>query len=178
MIEYRAAYRYAKSLLDLATEAKKTDDVYKDMVSIDDLISTNRHFLLFLQSPIIKHQRKVPVMKAVFDGKVEEITSAFLELVTAKGRAPILHAVTQQFQEQYLEMKGIQKAEVTTAFKLDDALRKDFEKLIEKISERKPQLGEEVDEDVIGGFILDVGDRRLDTTLRSNLKRIEYELTP
>ena len=178
MSQYRAAVRYAKSLLDLSIELKNTDVIFRDMVGIDELVRANRSFLLFIQSPIIKHQTKVRVMKAVFDGKVDKVTSAFLELLTRKGRARILHEVAQRFQDLYLDLKGVQRAEVTTAFKLDDGLRKQFEKLVSDVSEKEPQLAEKVDEEIIGGFVLDVGDQRIDTSIKSNLRRIEFELTP
>jgi len=178
MSDYRAAFRYAKSLLSLSIEQDSLEAVYHDMVNVDGLIDQNREFALFLRSPIIKHQRKMVIIQLLFSGRLHKLTASFLQLLASKGRAAILYAVVKEFERLYLETKGIQKAIVTTTFRLTDDLKKEFERLIGQVSKKDPLLTEKVDDAILGGFILDVGDRRIDSSMRSKLRKISYELAP
>ena len=177
MSDFRTATRYAKSVLDLSIEMKSLEKVYADMISIQSLIQSSRELRLLLQSPIVKDAKKGIIIEKIFKNKVNDLTLKFLNLVVKKGRANALFSVTEQFQRQYMDYKGIQEAEVTTTFKLDDKLRKEFDKVVANLTKKTPSLKENISDDIIGGFVLDIGDKRIDASIKTNLEKIEYELT-
>ena len=178
MADSRATSRYVKSLLDLAIERNVVEDVHRDMLLFTETVTKNRSFDLLLQNPIIKHDKKLQILKAVFGGKVHDLTMAFFDIITRKNREPILASVARQFHNAYNEYKGIGKATVTTAVPLDDKLRGEIERLVRVYSDKKQiELIENVDPDLIGGFILKVGDRQVDASIKSKLKALEVEFS-
>ena len=178
MSEYRIAFRYAKALLDLAVEQQELEEVNKDMVMCSSLIQQNREFLLVLKSPIITHDKKLAILNKLFEGRVSKLTLALLQLLAKKEREAYLPQITREFQHQYNLNSGIAEATVTTTFPLNDALKADFKKVAAQISNKKSvALTEVVDEALIGGFILKIGDRQIDDSVHSKLKALRVEFT-
>ena len=177
MSEYRIASRYAKSLLDLADEKGVLEDVNKDMLMFSGLASENRDLVLMLKSPVVAHDKKLAVLNKVFTGKVNELTLAIFQILTKKHREAYLPAIATEFHHQYNVRKGIEEATVTTTFALDAALRKEFEGIVTKISGKKVELTEKVDEKIIGGFVLKIGDRQIDDSLSSKLSALKLKFS-
>jgi F-type H+-transporting ATPase subunit delta len=178
MADSRAASRYVKSLLGLAVEKKALEEVHRDMLLFSEAISKSRPFELLLQSPVIRHDKKLGILKKIFQGKVHSLTMAFFEIITRKNREPILVGVAREFHNAYNEYKGIGKATVTTAIPLDANLRTEMEKLVRKYSDKKQiELIEKVDSDLIGGFVLNVGDRQVDASIKSKIKTLKLKFS-
>ncbi|KYG78102.1 ATP synthase F1 subunit delta [Roseivirga spongicola] len=177
MSEYRIASRYAKSLLDLAVEKKVLEEVNKDMQLLTGIAEESRDLVLMLKSPIISHDKKLSVLDKVFKGKVNDMTMSFFTILTKKHREAYLIPVAEEFHHQYNVFKGIEEATITTTFPLNDALRKEFINLVERISSKKVELTEKIDESLIGGFILKIGDRQIDDSINSKLKALRLEFT-
>lgn len=177
MPSHRAASRYAKSLIELAQEQKILDEVYEDMRLFSAVLDKNRIFAAMLKNPIIVHFKKIKVLHALFDNRMNKLTLAAFDLITKKNRENILAEIAIEYQIQYNILKGLQEAEVTTTIKLDAALRKKFSELVSQISGKEAKLKEIVNEDIVGGFVLNVGDRRLDQSIKTQLSNIKRELT-
>lgn len=177
MSEHRIASRYAKSLLGLADEKGMLEDVNKDMLMFSELASENRDFVLMLKSPVVAHTKKLAVLNIVFKGKVNDLTLAIFEILARKQREAYLPAIAEEFHHQYNVRKGIEEATVTTTFKLDAALRKEFEGIVAKISGKKVELTEKIDRDLIGGFVLKIGDRQIDDSLSSKLSALKLKFS-
>lgn len=178
MADSRAASRYVKSLLDLAVEKKALEEVHRDMLLFSEVASKSRAFELLLQNPVIKHDKKLDILKKIFGGKVHSLTMAFFDIITRKNREPILAGVAREFHNAYNEHKGIGKASVTTAVPLDTKMRGEFEKLVRQYSEKKEvELVEKVDPELIGGFVLNVGDRQVDASIKNKIKTLKVQFS-
>lgn len=178
MADSRAASRYVKSLLDLAVERKVLEEVHRDMVYFTEVISKSRQLELLLQSPVIKHDQKLEILKRIFSGKVHSLTMAFFDIITRKNREPILATVAREFHNAYNEYKGVGKATVTTAIPLDSNARSEVEKLVREYSDKKEiELIERVDPELIGGFVLNVGDRQVDASIKSKIKTLKVKFS-
>ena len=181
MADSRAASRYVKSLLDLAIEKKVVEEVHKDMLLFSEAASNSRPLELLLHSPVIKHYKKLEILRKIFGGKVNSLTMAFFEIITQKNREPILVSVAREFHNAYNAYKGIGKATIISATPLDTKLRGEIETLVKKYSDKKQiELIEKVDADLIGGFILNIGDRQVDASIKSKLKtlRVDFSHNP
>ncbi len=180
MSEFRIASRYAKSLLQLADEQGALEDVHQDMLMFSDLVEENRDFELLLKSPIVTHAQKLVILRKVFVGNVHDLTLRIFEILTRKNREGYLPAIAREFHHQYNVNKGIEEAAVTTTFQLDDDLRKEFESVVAKISGKGVELTEKIDEDLIGGFVLKVGDRQIDDSISARLRalRLKFSQNP
>ena len=181
MAESRVASRYVKSLLSLAVEQNAVEAVHKDMQLFDEVCLENRAFANMLKSPIIKHDKKKDILEAIFKGKVHKLTLAILEMLTDKNREPLLPAIAHEFHNAYNEYKGIEKATVTTTIAVDAKLKAEIETIVKKLSAKKQvELVEKIDKDLIGGFILNVGDRQIDASIKNKLKslRVKFSENP
>jgi F-type H+-transporting ATPase subunit delta len=167
------ASRYAKSLVDLAVEQKQLDAVYKDMTLIKQSIHESRELQLFLKSPVVKPVKKVEVLKALFFSHVSKLTGGYLVLVVNKKRASILEEIAESFIEQYREHNNITTAVITSAVKLDDTVRKKALSIVKGISKGEVELVEKVNPELIGGFILRVGDKQVDNSVSRQLNDLK-----
>lgn len=178
MAESRVASRYVKSLLGLAVEQKALDAVHADMLMLDKACHTNYDLVVMLRSPIIRHDKKKAVLDAIFKGKVHPLTMAIIDILTLKNREPLLPAIAKEFGVAYNIYKGIQEATVTTTIAIDAQLKKEIEEIVKKLSDKKQvELTAKVDKDLIGGFILNVGDRQIDASVKNKLKSLKVKFT-
>jgi F-type H+-transporting ATPase subunit delta len=178
MIDSRAASRYVKSLLGLAIEQKALDNVHDDMLFFTKVVNENKSFALMLQSPVIPHDKKSEILSKIFKGKVHSLTMAFFDIITRKNREPLLAAIAKEFHNAYNEHKGISKATITSAVPLDAKLRGEFESLVKKYSDKKQvELIEKVDPEMIGGFVLKVGDRQIDASIKNKIKTLKVKFS-
>lgn len=177
MASARVASRYVKSLLGLAVEKNALEEVHADMLSFSRTCDQNMQFVLMLRSPIIRHEKKKAVMEKMFKGRVHPLTMAFIDILTRKYREPLLPLIASEFHVAYNEFKGIGKASVTTAVGIDAALRTEVERMVRTLSQRTTiELDEKVDASLIGGFVLNVGDRQIDASIKNKLKSLKVKL--
>jgi F-type H+-transporting ATPase subunit delta len=170
------ANRYARSLMELATETGKLDKVREDIKSLIRVIEENRELRLFLKSPVIKADKKEKVFAQLFESKFSPLTFGFLKLLARKGREGILYEIAKAFDEQYKKSKNIFTAVVISADGLDKATRSKMQELVEQQTNGEVELIEKVDPSAIGGFILRIGDKQIDRTVARQLSNLKKEL--
>ncbi len=178
MADSRVASRYVKSLLGLAVERGALDNVHQDMVLFGKVCDENRAFTLMLRNPIIKHDKKREILEKLFSGKLHALTLAIFDIITRKNREPLLPAIASEFHLAYNDYKGVGEASVTTAVPLDAKLRIEIEKIVKKLSDKKEvEIEEKVDADMIGGFVLNVGDRQVDASIKNKLNAMKVKFS-
>ena len=172
----KAGARYAKSLIDLSTEQNALEQIKNDMVFFEQVVDDNSELEAILKNPIVPLDKKAGILNDLFGSKVHQITNSFLKLVVNKGRAAILFDTAKQFIAQYNAIKGIVTAEVTSAIALTDASKAEVVALVKKeIGANEVIVKEKVDEKLIGGFILKVGDKQFDASIASGLNKLKKE---
>jgi F-type H+-transporting ATPase subunit delta len=177
MSDIRVASRYAKSLLDLAVEKNELDSVYTDMKNFRSLTRSNREFTRLLKNPIVRNDKKMKILDAIFAGKVNPMTYSFMQIISRKNRESVLPEIADAFFTQYNTYKGISKAEVTTTFPLNDDMRKQITDLVVKMTGNQVELVEKIDKSLIGGYVLRVGDRQIDESISSKLSELKAEFS-
>ena len=177
MSEITVAIRYAKSLIDLAVEQKALEAVNADMEFFVRTIKANSELNAVLVNPIIYHDKKIQILDAIFGGKVSPVTIAFFKLMVNKNRAEVLYPAAQEFINQYDVINNIIKATVVSAAELSEANKKTIIAEIEASTKGTVKLTAKVDPTLIGGFILTVGDRQVDTSISSSLTKLKKEFS-
>lgn len=175
MIETKVAKRYAKSLIDLSRETGVIDAVGTDMKLFVAVCEQNRDLLLLLSNPIIHGDKKLSILRKVFEGKMNKLSLAFFEIITRKGREAYLEGIAKEFVNQFKRFKGIQTAVITSAVGLDDTLRSEVYRIVKNSVKSEIELIEKVDKNLIGGFVLRMGDRQYDASIASDLRRLTKE---
>lgn len=169
----RLATRYAKSLIDLAIERGELEKVFADMQWLNAVCKSNRDFVNLLRSPIIKGDTKKKILDAVTNGNISELTAAFNKLLITKGRESFLPEISKAFITAYKVEKNIQTIELTTAAPITDAVRNAIIAQVKKSAGfQNVELEEKVDADLIGGFVLQAGDKLIDASVIYDLQTI------
>lgn len=175
MSDIRVASRYSKSLIELANEKGILKQVHQDMLLFSSVVSQNRDFQLMLTNPVIKSDKKLKVINSIFAGKVQKMTLMFFNLVAQKSREAVLLSMTSEFERQYNEVKGIQVATVVSAVPFAPAQRDALIKQLTLETGKIIQLKESVDPSLIGGFVLRVGDKQIDSSVKNSLRKLRKD---
>ncbi|MGB5509108.1 ATP synthase F1 subunit delta [Robiginitalea sp.] len=175
MSEHRASYRYAKALMDLAVEQGQVSGMEKDMHLILDTIQENESLRDVLSSPTLIGVDKKNALKTLFKG-AQPLTMELFNLLATNKRIGILKGIAEQFIALFEQMQGHEVATVVTATPLNKALEAKLLKKLEEISGKEVTLENEIDTDLIGGFILRVGDLEYNASLSGKLEKLERKL--
>ena len=170
------AARYAKSLIELAKEQDVLEAVYQDMILFKDTADKNRGLMLALKSPVVRHEKKSGILKALFEARVNPVSYAIFKIITKKNRESILDEIANEFIKAYNLNQGIQKASVVTTTPLTDELRQQFIEIVKSATGRTVQLAEKINPAIIGGYVLTIEDRQIDASLRSRLNELKLQL--
>lgn len=167
----RISSRYAKSLMDLAIERNELDAVMKDMGIFIDA-TKNRDLYLLLKSPIINADKKMSILNALFSSKVGKTTMAFFDIIIRKGREMYLPEIAADFHNQYKDYNKISTVKIITASPMTgEALEEIKSRLLKSdITMDKVEIIQKVDPELIGGFVIEVGDKRYDASIAHNLE--------
>ncbi|WP_157208650.1 ATP synthase F1 subunit delta [Mariniflexile maritimum] len=172
----RAAIRYAKAVLSLATDRGTADTVNNDMKLIVDTIAQNKNLSDTLQSPVIGATTKKTILLEVFKN-TNKTTLSLLETLAANNRIAILGDVASKYSQLFDQSKGIQLATVTTAVPLTDALKQQVLAKAKELTGKDIEVQGIVDENIIGGFILRVGDIQYNASIANQLNKLKREFT-
>jgi len=176
MKDSRVAIRYAKSLISLAEERQVLEQVKEDMLTIKSVCEENHDLTDMLKSPIVKGDVKNTILNKIFATKVCELSLAFINIVTNKKREAILGVIAENFISLYNESKNIVTASVTTAIAMSDDIRKQaLAQLKLVVGDAQVQMEERVDENLIGGFVLRVGDLEFNASVANKLQQLKRE---
>jgi F-type H+-transporting ATPase subunit delta len=173
MYESRVASRYAKSLLELAKERDALEEVADDMMSFYKVAEENRNFRIFLASPVIYGSKKLNVIDEIFKTDNHIVSHLFLTLLVKKKRETYLVDVAKEFLNMYREMRGINQVTLTTAVPMDDHIRGRVTWILENRLQKKVELIEKVNPDILGGYIVNSGDRELNRSIAFQLKKLK-----
>ncbi|MBP6575162.1 MAG: ATP synthase F1 subunit delta [Flavobacteriales bacterium] len=172
------AYRYARSLMELAQERGVLAGVEEDMRLVARTCEANRELVVLLNSPVVKADKKDKILSAVFAGKIGAITTSFMSILVRKGRERLLPHVAAAFSILYKISKNIVVAQVTSAVPLDAATR---EKVMALAAKQHPgksiELVELVDPALIGGLSIRIGDELYDGSVSRQLSDMRREFS-
>jgi len=174
MANSRAAIRYATALLDLAKEQNVADAINADMQMITRTVAENKDFKLLLQSPIVKTDTKVATIKEIF-ADANPLTLKLVDVLAANKRLDIFATTATAYTALFDADKGFQKAVVTTAIPLTETINAKVLAKVKELTGKEAIIENKVDESILGGFILRVGDLQYNASIANklnNLKRV------
>jgi F-type H+-transporting ATPase subunit delta len=168
----RAALRYAKAVLNLAKEQRVIDKVNDDMNLIATALNENTDLKIMLRSPVIKPSVKRRVLDKIFKEKTQPLTWKLIELLIKNNRIDILEQFAKQYRIIYDFHKGIETALVTTAVPIDKKLENRIHDIVTKIIGKTITVKNVVDPSIVGGYILRVGDKQVDSSVVGLLNNV------
>ena len=161
---------YGDALFEIAVEENRMDSLMEEISMVQAVLNENSDFEKILMHPEIPKSKKLQVIEDVFKGKISDALTGFLRIVVTKGRYKDLPEIFAYFIARVKEYKKIGVAVVTSAIPLVDAQKQKIEKkLLDTTSYRTMEIEYKVDESLIGGLMIRIGDRVVDSTIKSKL---------
>ena len=176
MNESKISVRYAKALFSEAKESNTLDSLRKDFTFLSQCIRELPELQNLIQSAVIRSGKKTEIFESVFKDSFSKLTMSFLRLVLANRREEYLPGIARYFLSLIKSGQNIQSAEFITATAISENTKQSVISLVSKKFNAQVELEERVDEKILGGFILRVGDEQIDASIASKLSKIKKEL--
>ncbi|MCL6523257.1 MAG: ATP synthase F1 subunit delta [Thermoflavifilum sp.] len=170
------ASRYAKSLVELAQSMGLLEAVYQDARLLDQMCRESRQWSVFLRSPIIKPDKKEKIVSLLLKDRIHTLSFQFIRLLIKKGRESYLPEIVHSIIDQYFTIQDIHRVSITTAIPVSEEI---YETIVRKLREvmgfKQVELKTQVDPRLIGGFVLQTGDRLLDASVYRQLQEAKKQ---
>jgi len=166
---------YARSLFEVAKESGKVDEVREQLGQVAEAVDQNRDLQVFFFSPYFSSEEKVQgLSRVVQDG--DPIVLNFLGLLIEKHRMPAIFRIRQRFEALWQAENKVLPVQVTSAIELpEDTIRSIGDRIGERTG-RKVQLTSDVDPNILGGLVLQVGNNVLDASIRNRLENLRKQV--
>jgi F-type H+-transporting ATPase subunit delta len=169
--------RYASALFELASEANAIDTVQSDLERFDALVAESPDLLRLVRSPVFPADEQLQALSAVLErAGIGGLAAKFLKLVTANRRLFAVRDMVKSFRALVAAHKGEATAEVTVAEPLNDAHAAALRDALKAVSGKDVDLAIKVDPAIIGGLVVKLGSRMVDTSLRTKLNAIRHAM--
>lgn len=173
MFSAKVAKRYAQGLLDFTKETQQTEIVFGEMKAVIDVLQNSAELNRFFATPFIDYKKKTTVASEIFKG-LSTVSQNFIKLVIRQGRENQLKHIAQVFIDKVEAERGIQKVVLTLATPISE---ESVKQIIEqsKMVNQNPDVHTVINPDILGGYILRVGDQQIDASVKTKLMRIRKQ---
>ena len=169
--------RYASALYDLASEKKLVDVVLDDLLFIQSMIKNNKDLKLVIKSPLIKSNDKLEILQNILKSKnPNELSSTFLKVLSKNKRFQKTVDIISQFKNINAQKRGDVLADITSAEKLSNEQQDNIKEQVRTILGDKLSLSYKVDKQIIGGLIIKVGSKMIDTSLSNKINKLKIAM--
>lgn len=167
---------YASSLLAVANEAGQTDDVAEQLAEVAEYMERDPDFRAFMTAATVDDDVRRPVLDRWFRGRMNDLLLNLLHVINDRFRAEILPAVANRFRLLLEKQRGEIEVEARTAVPLADDLRDRLTAMLSEALRKQVILRPAVDSSLIGGIVIEIGDRRIDASLARRLAVVHEQL--
>ena len=169
----KAAEPYAAALFDLAKSNDSLKEITNDMSLVSQFLVNSPALKKFFSNPLITRDAKKSIIQGILGEQTNASTLKFLSLLVDRSRIDILESITQRFLELSYKQESIEIAKITSSVQLTANQQKEIAEKLKKITGAKQiKLALKVDSKLIGGFIIEIGSKMIDTSLRGQLSQI------
>lgn len=168
---------YGEALFNLALEDGTLTTIIEEVNIVKEAIAENPDLLKLLSHPKINKEEKVSVIENIFKGRVSDSLVGFLVIIVQKDRYDDLDGIFEYFIAKVREYKNIGVASVTSAVELTEEQKKQVEqKLLQTTKYSQFELSFYVDKNLIGGLVIRIGDRVVDSSIKTKLQMLAKDL--
>ncbi len=168
--------RYAKALLALTGENHILERSYADMRLIYKVFSENKPLAAILKSPVTRLSKKNKIIARLFETRVHPLILKYMQIITRKQRGFMLEGIAAAYLEVYKEHLGIEQVKVITAVPMDDDLRHKAMAAARRITDHEIEFDEQVNPEILGGFILRIGEKQYNASVHDRLAKLKKHL--
>jgi len=169
--------RYAAALYDLAAEKKLVDPVLEDLSNLKNMLKDNKELSLVIKSPLITSIDKLNIFESLLKKiNANELTSTFLKVIQKNKRFSNLASIITQFMNINSQKRGDVLADITSADELNDMQKNNITNQLKSILGDKLSLSFDVDKNIMGGLIVKVGSKMIDTSLANKINKLKIAM--
>ena len=169
--------RYASALYDLAAEKKLVDPVLEDLSNLKNILKDNKELSLVVKSPLITSIDKLNIFESLLKKiNANELTSTFLKVIEKNKRFSSLASIITQFMNINSQKRGDVLADITSADELNDDQKNNITNQLKSILGDKLSLSFDVDKSIMGGLIVKVGSKMIDTSLANKINKLKIAM--
>jgi F-type H+-transporting ATPase subunit delta len=171
------AQRYATALFELALEANSVDSAEADLARFDALLAESPDFRRLVRSPVFTAAEQSNAIAAVLDrAGIGGLAAQFLKVVTANRRLFAVRDIIRAYRLMAAEHRGEASADVTVAEPLSDRHLGEIRSVLDAVTGKNVKLDVAVDPAIIGGLVVKLGSRMVDTSLRTKLNALRHAM--
>jgi len=164
---------YARALFDLAVEENLVEDTGEEMKVIVSILMSEKSFYEFFVTPLVSKQEKIELVDKAFAGRVTKTAENFLKVLIENGRTNTIEAVSTYYHKMKLEHLNMIEATAFTVIPMTDLQQQKLTQKLEKETGKKVILKNEIDQDILGGMLIKIGEKEIDGTVLNRLKNLE-----
>lgn len=173
----RISIRYAKAFFEQAVSTNALETVYADINVINKALSDSKELRSLVKNPIVKSAKKGEILTQIFTGKVSNESLNFLRMITQNGREPFLAGIIGAFYDLYNKANNISEVSVTSATDLTSVTENEIVRFIQKqTGNPNVKINKNIDASIMGGFIINFGNKVYDNSVRYKLEKIRKEI--
>ena len=168
---------YGDALFELAVEENKVDDLLGEIGQLKDILEANEDFEKLMTHPKINKEEKLKVVTDVFKGRISDELLGFITIIVSKDRYQEIDDILDYFLTEVKKYKGIGVATVTTAVPLrEEQCKKIEQRLLDTTDYKSMEMHYKEDAALIGGMVIRIGDRVVDSSISTKLSELQKEL--
>lgn len=167
---------YSESMIQLAEPLGEVENLLNELLDFVSLIEKDKDFRLFVESPLVNVEARARSFEKLFRGRYSDLFVDSLQVLNRKGRLGMVGAVAQSYSHEYETRCNRVEVYVQTAIPITDELREKIRDVAAKQTGKEPKLVESVDESLIGGLVMRVGDQKFDGSVATRLRRLGQAL--
>ena len=171
------ADRYAQALFEVGEETQTTSELYQELKQLVDILNENKDLYNFLKSPLIGREDKKNVMNNIFEDQLSKNMNNFLKIVIDKDRSSAIENIQESYKSLLNDKNNILEGTAITAVALNEKEIKDLEKNLSTKYNKNVTLTNVVDETILGGVLVKLGNEEIDGTIRTRLSRMKKQLS-
>ena len=169
--------RYASALYELAAEKKLVDNVLNDLSNLKNILKDNKELSLVVKSPLISSLDKQSIFETLLKKiNANELTNTFIKVIEKNKRFSNLASIISQFMNINSQKRGDILADITSAGELDDNQKTNITNQLKSILGDKLSLSFDVDKNIMGGLIVKVGSKMIDTSLANKINKLKIAM--
>jgi F-type H+-transporting ATPase subunit delta len=170
------AKRYARTLYELSLERRELEQAEADILVVKKLLRGDSGFREFVLNPLVKYRIRMDTIRKIFEDKLSDFVLNFLLFLCSKRRLAELESIIFEFKKLLMEYRNQAEGELISAFELDPLQVDQIHRKVETATGKKVFLKRRVQSDIIGGFVVRVGDRVIDSSIRYQLNILRERL--
>jgi F-type H+-transporting ATPase subunit delta len=167
---------YAQALLGLADGQGEAGEIIEQLEQLRLLMDETPALEDFFGTPLVQEETRRAALDKLFRGRASDLLVDALQVMNRKGRLGLVRALVVAYREEYEKLEGRVDVRVTTAVPLSDALRQQLGVAASKATGKEAQLVEMVDQSILGGMILRIGDRKIDTSIAKEIRKLSEQM--